>query len=142
MPVNAAVRDRAERHKAAGGEVVLASASHRPVVEALAARHGVSPRVFASQPGHNLKGEAKARALVEAFGARGFDYAGNEKADLAIWRQADTALIVGRVPRAEAALAPDHPRRNPAFDGGTPRAMYCAPCARINGSRTCCCCCL
>lgn len=104
LPVRPELAALAKAHREAGGDVVLASASDRGVVTALAAEHGLSGRVFASDPGRNLKGPAKAAALTDAYGARGFDYAGNETADLAVWRAADAALIVGAVPGAAEAL--------------------------------------
>lgn len=110
LPVHGDVAERARAHAAQGGEVVLASASDRSLVTALASEHGLSDRVFASDPGNNLKGAAKAAALVDAYGERGFDYAGNEKTDLNIWRKADAALIVGDVPGAKEELGADgHP---------------------------------
>src|SRR5262249_21959501 len=50
---------------------------------------------FASKDGINLKGEAKARCLVDAFGKGGFDYIGNAKCDIPVWRAARTAVISG-----------------------------------------------
>jgi 4-hydroxybenzoate polyprenyltransferase len=49
----------------------------------------------------NLKGSNKRRALVAAFGENGFDYAGDSRADLAVWRHASSAWLVGR----DASLA-------------------------------------
>jgi len=53
----------------------------------------------------NLKGPAKAEALVEAYGEGGFDYAGNEITDMAIWERADNALVVGYLPSARALVS-------------------------------------
>ncbi|PTX56889.1 4-hydroxybenzoate polyprenyltransferase [Litoreibacter ponti] len=107
MPVNPKVMEMAKVAQAQGHEVILASASDRSLVEPLAAHHGLSSRVFASDGQTNLKGDAKAEALVEAFGARGFHYAGNELADMPIWQQADDTILVGDVPGARAALEAD-----------------------------------
>lgn len=104
LPVNPAVADLALNGAATGREVILASASDARQVTALAAQYGLSPRVFASDGAHNLKAEAKAAALVAAFGERGFDYAGNSTADLPVWAVAENALVVGRV-RGTDALA-------------------------------------
>jgi len=99
LPVNEAVRDLANSAKEEGREVILASASHKPLVEEVAKAHDLSPRVFGSDATQNLKGSAKAQALVDSFGNGGFDYAGNEPVDRAIWDQAETAVIVGDVPK-------------------------------------------
>lgn len=109
MPVNPQVAEMARSAQQQGHEVVLASASDNTLVEQLAKHHGFSDRVFASNGHTNLKGAAKADALTNAFGERGFHYAGNEKADLPIWQKADNAIIVGDVPEARAHLqSEDH----------------------------------
>jgi len=63
-------------------------------VQPLAERYGIE-RVFASENGVNLKGSAKADALVAAYGENGFDYAGNDKSDRKIWDHSDGAIVVG-----------------------------------------------
>lgn len=105
MPVNPAVADLALQSAREGREVVLASASDISQVRALAADYGLSERVFASDGVTNLKGAAKAEALVRAFGPAGFDYAGNEAADLRVWTEAENALVVGDVPAARVLPA-------------------------------------
>lgn len=100
MPVNPAVLELAKRVQAEGREVCLASASDRDLVTRLAQTHGLSERVFASDAGINLKGPAKAEALVGAFGENGFDYAGNEVSDVPVWERAYMGYVVGRLPVA------------------------------------------
>ncbi|MBV7409252.1 UbiA family prenyltransferase [Maritimibacter sp. DP1N21-5] len=95
MPVNEDVMTAIRTAQAEGREVVLASASNEALVQRLAQDHGLSARVLASTATRNLKGTAKAQALVEAFGEGGFDYAGNEAADMAIWSHARRAIVVG-----------------------------------------------
>ncbi|SPF75897.1 Decaprenyl-phosphate phosphoribosyltransferase [Aliiroseovarius pelagivivens] len=95
LPVEPEVSELVAQAKADGREVILASASHQPLVEQLARDHDLSPRVFASDGQTNLKGERKASALVAAFGEQGFDYAGNAPVDRAIWSMADHAIVVG-----------------------------------------------
>ncbi len=116
MPVNPALAEAAMEALREGREVALASASDESLVADLAAHYRLSPRVFASCAGQNLKGEAKARALVEAFGERGFDYAGNAPVDRAVWERAHTALVVGQPGAARALARAGRPVR--AFPGG------------------------
>ncbi len=104
LPTNPEIKKLADTSLAAGREVVLASASDETVVRDLAENYGFSRRVFASDGENNLKGSTKAVALVDAFGESGFDYAGNEIADRAIWERAENALIVGQHPTIERAL--------------------------------------
>ena len=122
LPVNPGVLAVVDRARAEGREVVLASASDAMLVRSLAADHGLSPRVFASDGVTNLKGANKSAALIDAFGARGFDYAGNEKADRAIWAHAAQALVVNDPASARALEARGTPVTR--IDGGwTPGAL-------------------
>lgn len=104
LPVNQEIKALADEGIAAGREVVLASASHQPLVNALAAEHDLSTRTFASDGETNLKGAAKATALVIAYGEEGFDYAGNENVDRAIWDHCDSAIVVGDLPATSQHL--------------------------------------
>ena len=104
LPVHPKVADLARAARDEGREVVLASASDAGLVAAVARDHGLSDRVFATTSGRNLKGAAKAAALVEAFGEGGFDYAGNEPVDRAIWDRARGAVVVGDHPAIAEGL--------------------------------------
>ncbi|WP_298298941.1 UbiA family prenyltransferase [uncultured Litoreibacter sp.] len=108
MPVSAPVEAVVAAAKSQKVEVVLASASDISLVTELAQVHDLSPTVFASENGVNLRGAAKADALVEAYGEGGFHYAGNEPGDMAIWERADEAIIVGTVAGAKLALIAEH----------------------------------
>ncbi|WP_289043687.1 UbiA family prenyltransferase [uncultured Aliiroseovarius sp.] len=103
LPVDPDVLEVARAAQAEGREVVLASASDQSVVAQLAAEHGLSDRIFASDGHTNLKGARKAEALVAAYGEGGFHYAGNAPVDRAVWDHADAALVVGD-PRSAKAL--------------------------------------
>lgn len=105
LPVNPEIADLALKSRMAGREVVLASASDRSLVARLAHEYGLDQRVFASDGVTNLKGAAKAAALVAAYGEKGFDYAGDSAVDIAIWNHAENALVVGAVPSARALSA-------------------------------------
>ncbi|WP_376877004.1 UbiA family prenyltransferase [Albirhodobacter sp. R86504] len=102
LPVNEGVVRLARAAQAEGREVILASASDEMQVKPLAAFHGLSDRVFASDGVTNLKSKAKADALTGAFGDAGFDYAGNSQDDLAVWEHANHAIVVGKVDGAPA----------------------------------------
>ncbi|MBS8225923.1 UbiA family prenyltransferase [Vannielia litorea] len=105
MPVNADIRALAAESSAAGREVVLASASNEALVRKVATDHGFSSRIFGSTEEVNLKGAAKAGALVEAYGEKGFDYAGNAPVDAKVWDHAENVIMVGEQPAVAARLA-------------------------------------
>jgi 4-hydroxybenzoate polyprenyltransferase len=73
---------------------------------------GCSTAGFATDEATNLSGEAKALRLVEAFGERGFDYIGNDAADLPVWSRAEKAIAV----RAPASVARELARIAPAAE--------------------------
>lgn len=94
LPFNQAVLDFLKREKQKGRPVYLASASDRRYIEALAEHLGFVDGVLSSDGRVNLAGSAKAERLVEAFGDAGFDYIGNERRDLQVWRHARKAILV------------------------------------------------
>jgi 4-hydroxybenzoate polyprenyltransferase len=81
---------RAERH------VVLCTASDAKLATPVAEHTAIFDEVIASDGDVNLSGSNKAKALVERFGERGFDYVGNAPIDLAVWKHAHAALVVER----------------------------------------------
>jgi phosphoserine phosphatase len=99
LAYDARVVDWLRGERAAGRVVVLATAFDRAGAEAVAAHLGCFERVFASDGRVNLKSHRKAAALAAAYPG-GFVYAGNERADLAVWAAAKAAVIVN----ASAAL--------------------------------------
>ena len=91
---NPAVLEEIAAAQAAGRSVWLASASDARAVSPLAETVGAAG-CLASDGRTNLAGEAKAAALAARFGERGFDYIGNERRDLAVWKRARRAIGVG-----------------------------------------------
>jgi phosphoglycolate phosphatase-like HAD superfamily hydrolase len=83
-----------QEQKAKGRRLVLATASDRRVAQKIADHLSLFDEVIASDGANNLGGTAKAEALVERFGAKGFIYAGNAHADLAVWHEAAAAVVV------------------------------------------------
>jgi 4-hydroxybenzoate polyprenyltransferase len=73
---------------------VLCTASDIKLAKPIAAYLGLFELVFASDGKRNLSGGHKAAVLVDTFGVRGFDYAGNGWVDLEVWRSARRALVV------------------------------------------------
>jgi phosphoserine phosphatase len=91
------------REKAAGRSVVLATAADALLAEQIAARLRVFDRVIASDGSRNLKGPAKAQALMQLFPG-GFIYAGDSKDDLPVWQRA-RAIVVVNARKSVAAAA-------------------------------------
>jgi len=110
LPYNEAALAYLHAEKASGRTLVLATAANRRIAEGVN-RHlgGLFDEVVASDAVNNLKGAAKAEALVARFGENGFSYAGNDRADLAVWERAGGAVLVNTsaaVARKAAQIAP------------------------------------
>lgn len=104
LPYNTALLAWLRTQRAAGRRLVLATAANAAVAQAVAAHLGLFDEVIASSDTRNLKGAAKAQALVERFGAGGFAYAGDSRADLAVWAQAGAAVLVDVAPGVAARV--------------------------------------
>lgn len=84
--------------KAKGRTLLLVTAADIRLAERVAAHLELFDEVMASDGTRNLRGAAKASALVARFGERGFDYAGDSTVDLPVWGQARHAVLVGVAP--------------------------------------------
>lgn len=109
IPYNDNLIEYLRRERERGRKIVLATASDRNIAEPIARYLGIFDDVIASDGITNMKGEAKANALVDRYGERGFAYAGNSRSDLPVWRRANSALLVNTnrsVSRTVADLLP------------------------------------
>jgi 4-hydroxybenzoate polyprenyltransferase len=80
--------------KSAGRKIILATASDIQMAMPVAKHVGIFDEVLGSDGKKNLRSGNKLKALAEKFGERGFDYAGNSPADLAVWRGSREAVVV------------------------------------------------
>ncbi len=60
--------------------------------------------VMASDGHVNLVGEDKRERLIASFGARGFDYIGNDRQDAIVWRAARRALFASATPQTVRSI--------------------------------------
>ena len=113
LPYNRPLVDWLGTQRAAGRTIALATASPIKFARAVAAHVELFDAVLASDDRTNLRGRAKAEALVRKFGVGGFDYAGNSRADLPVWESARDVVLVnasGSVARAAAKGTTVHAR--------------------------------
>jgi 4-hydroxybenzoate polyprenyltransferase len=99
LPYNQELLGWLRDEKQRGRQLVLATASHHVLAERVAAHLGLFDTVLASDLATNLKSHAKRDALVSRYGERGFEYVGNDWADIAVWRGAAQAHVVSRSAR-------------------------------------------
>ena len=94
LPYNETLIEYLHQQKQTGRHLVLATAANAKVAKAIADHLGLFDEVIASDGNRNLKGAEKARVLTQRFGSHGFCYAGNAASDLAVWREAASAIVV------------------------------------------------
>jgi 4-hydroxybenzoate polyprenyltransferase len=95
LPYHAGVLSWLREERGRGRRIVLATASDNALAACVAEHLGLFAAVHASDGRTNLKGPAKSALLVDRYGSRGFAYVGNSRADIPVWRQAESAIIVG-----------------------------------------------
>jgi len=75
-------------------KIVLCTASDTSLARSVANHINIFTEVVASDGVRNLSGERKAGELIKRFGDRGFDYAGNARVDLHVWKHSRSAIVV------------------------------------------------
>lgn len=105
LPYDPAVLDLVRSARAEGRPVYLATAGDRLHAEKIMTELGLFDGVYASDGRTNLSGDAKADKLAAEFGEQGFDYVGNDAADLPVWRKARRAYGIRLVATVKARLA-------------------------------------
>ncbi|ADU70293.1 UbiA family prenyltransferase [Pantoea sp. At-9b] len=94
LPYNEELLEWLKQQRAEGRHLVLCTASDSSIANRIAEHLGIFDDVIASDGVANIEGKHKAAALVQRFQQHGYDYAGNSNADLAVWSQADKAIVV------------------------------------------------
>jgi 4-hydroxybenzoate polyprenyltransferase/phosphoserine phosphatase len=119
LPYDDSLVDWLRTERAAGRHIVLCTASDETYAQAVALHLGLFDEVIASDGVENVAGRRKAERLVSRFGEHGFDYVGNSRDDLPVWRRARQAIVVNapKAVRAAAALGGNVVREFPAPPG-------------------------
>ena len=94
LPSNQSLVEYLQKARSEGRELHLVSAATQGVVNSVADRFGFFESATGSDGARNLKGRVKAAYLRERF-PHGFAYAGDSHADLAVWKEASAAVLVG-----------------------------------------------
>ena len=105
LPYHPQLLDHLIQESESGRRLVLVTATELRIAVQIQRHLELFSEVIASDGERNLKGTEKRNVLIERFGAKGFDYAGNAAIDLKVWREARKAIVVtrssGLVARAE-----------------------------------------
>lgn len=94
LPYREALLKRLREAHASGRHLVLATAAPRRLAEKVAEHLGLFDLVICTDPNCNMASKTKRQALTELFGDGGFDYAGNSRADIAVFDAARGAIVV------------------------------------------------
>jgi len=110
--------------RAEGRPLILATAANQKIADAVANHLGIFDQVIASDRYNNLSGGDKERVLCQRFGKSGFDYAGNSRADLDVWRSANHAIVVNPERGVEQAVQAQDRHERTIRDEGRGPADY------------------
>ena len=95
--------------KERGRYLVLTTATNQKYAHQVAQFLGLFSEVIASDKTSNNAGAQKHDGLVNRYGLKGFDYAGNSRADLCVWASANHAIAVDSWGQVRKRLLRQHP---------------------------------
>lgn len=108
LPYSESLLSYLRTEKENGRRIILATAAHKTIAQAVSAYLGLFDEVLATEADHNLKGRAKLEAIQDCVGGD-FVYAGNDRADIPIWNAAKAAVLMGVPPNIAASIRRDVP---------------------------------
>lgn len=94
LPYNQQVIEWIRKEKTKGRKIVLVTAADQSIANAVAKHLDLFDEILASNGKLNLKGRTKQKILAEHYGSKKYDYIGDCHADLAIWEDANAAILV------------------------------------------------
>jgi len=94
LPYRQEVLEYIREAKLSGQQVVLATATHHKIANAISNHLAIFNDVIATNRNINLKGNRKLDAILDYVGEQSFDYIGDSKSDVAIWRAARKTIII------------------------------------------------
>jgi 4-hydroxybenzoate polyprenyltransferase len=105
LPINGEFLNFLRAEHARGRSLLLATGAYYDVAKAIADHYGFFDGVLATNEKQNLTGARKAALLVEKFGEKGFDYAGNDTVDIPVWERARNSYLVNATPATKASVS-------------------------------------
>src|SRR5205823_11306571 len=93
LPYNAPFLSWLSGEHSSGRRLILATAADEIIARKIAGYLGIFEDVVASDGSSNLKGKHKLDA-IQARDGNQFDYAGNSRSDLVLWRSCRSAIPV------------------------------------------------
>lgn len=106
LPWEDRVLERIAAEKARGRTVVVVTGSTTRLVKKAVTAKGLDYEVVGTETADiNLTGPRKAAALIARWGVKKFDYIGNSRDDLAVWKEGRYALVIGNNPKIRDGAA-------------------------------------
>jgi 4-hydroxybenzoate polyprenyltransferase len=93
LPYNQRLLDYLNAEKIRGRRIILATAAHKSIAEAISKKLGLFENIIATNLVVNMKGKNKLEAIKTLVG-KNFVYAGNSSDDIPIWMSAKAAILV------------------------------------------------
>ena len=92
-----------QEERTRGRRIILTTAAHRLVAEAVVAHLGLFDGMVATDGGTNAKGRQKAVQIRKSLGCNEFDYIGDSTAALPIFQEARVSYLVAPTPSLSIA---------------------------------------
>lgn len=89
LKMNKDVIELVVRRKSQGSKIILMTGSDQKHANQVAKLCGVFDETIGSSCSVNMIGSRKRTILVRRYGVRGYDYVGNSRQDIAVWRSAE-----------------------------------------------------
>ena len=102
LPYNQPLLQYLQEQKQKGRQLILISASNQRLVDCVAEHLGIFDKAIGSNQSVNCSGSNKLARIKQDTNA--FVYAGDNKVDLAVWKQADAAITVNTSPALSDAV--------------------------------------
>jgi 4-hydroxybenzoate polyprenyltransferase/putative flippase GtrA len=131
LPARDAFVRHLEQERAAGRRLHLVTGADQTIAQRIAARFGLFESVHGSRDGRNLKGARKLAHLRSLF-PQGFAYAGDSRADLAVWAGARSVVVAGAAPDVAARARAMGKPLEAEFDVGRPSLKVWARALRLH----------
>jgi phosphoserine phosphatase len=104
LPYNQTMLDYIKVRKNQGDKIILATASHHIYANQVAQYLKCFDEVLATDKTFNLSSHNKAKRLVEIYGDKQFDYAGDHNRDIPVWQVSRLSVLVNTSKKLEKKL--------------------------------------
>jgi len=131
LPYHKPLLELLRRERANGRRLVLVSACDQALAQRVAEHVACFDAVYASHGRTNLKGREKLGVLLAQFGSGRFVYVGNSAADLSVWQQAGSAVVINPSSKVRRAIERGNLRVDQVVDDRPSRLLSFAKAVRI-----------